>query len=179
MKIQSKIALIFDRVLNILAFAAGTILILAMLSVIIGVVARYCFERPQIWVIECTEYSLLFVTFLGTAWLLREEGHIKVESVLARLNPKTQRIINIVTSATCAIIFFIITLYGVKTTWTYVKLNYHLPTILAPPQYIIIAIIPLGSSLLLIQFLRRTYKYLISQKTPLDKEQVQAVKRKT
>jgi C4-dicarboxylate transporter DctQ subunit len=178
MKLQNKVPFIFDQILNALAFVASILIILAAVSVCIEIVARYFFNHPQIWVVETTEYSLLFITFLGTAWLQREEGHVKVDLLLSRLNPRTQITVNIVTSIACAIIFSIITWYGVKTTWSYFQLNYHLPTILSPPQYIIIAIIPLGSFLLFIQFLRRTYRYITSQKAPLDKEQGQPVEPK-
>ena len=178
MKLQNKVASIFDHTLNALAFAAGIIIVFAAVSVCIEIVARYFFNHPQIWVVETTEYSLLFMTFLGTSWLQREEGHVKVGLLLDRLNPRTQIIINIVTSILCAIIFSIITWYGVKTTWLYFRLDYHLPTMLSPPQYIILAVIPLGSFLLFIQFLRRTFGYIMNQKTTLGKEQGQPVKPK-
>ena len=32
---------------------------------------RGLFDRPQNWVVELTEYSLLYITFLGTSGLLR------------------------------------------------------------------------------------------------------------
>ena len=173
---EGKVTLIFDRVLNTLAFAAGAIIFLSALCVCIGVVSRYYFGHPQIWVVETTEYALLFVTFLGTAWLLREEGHIKVELVLTRLNPRTQVIVNMVTSIICAIIFFIIAWYGVRVTYSYFKLNYQMPTILKPPQYIILAVIPSGSILLFIQMLRSGYGYLKNLRIPQDQKEQVSVK---
>src|SRR3990170_8735242 len=38
-----------------------------------------------------TEYALLWFTFLAAAWLLREGGHISIDTVISRLPTKTRR----------------------------------------------------------------------------------------
>ena len=66
----------FDWLLKLLANAGMVLLFLMMLSVCWEVFSRYYLGRGTAWVIEFSEYSILFMTFLGTAWLLRKDGHV-------------------------------------------------------------------------------------------------------
>jgi hypothetical protein len=51
-------------------------------------------------------------------------------------------------------------LYGVKETITVWKLDLYVDMPLEPPKWLVTIIIPLGSILLLIQFIRRTRGFL-------------------
>ena len=95
----AKIGRVLDRLTDVSAFAAGLLLSFILLSVCLDVIMRYCLNRPLQWVIELTEYALLYITFLGTAWLLRTEGHITVDVVLNRLSPRRQAILRVFSSA--------------------------------------------------------------------------------
>ena len=160
MKLVRGVTAIFDYIVSLCGTLVVVLLIFMMLAVSTEVVMRYFLNRPPIWVIEVTEYALLYITFLGAAWLLKREGHVKMDLVLNRLNPRTQTLVNIVTSVFGAIICLVLTWYGVKVTWDHFQLGSFLSTILRPPSFLIVAIIPVGSFLLFIQFLRRTYQYL-------------------
>ena len=128
------------------------------------VVARYVLNRPTPWMLEIVEYALLYIAFLGAAWLLKEDGHIKLDIVLERLNPRVQAWFNIITSIIGAIICLFITWYGVKVTWDLYHSGQYFAAFLKPPKYIIIMIVPAGCFLLFVQFLRRTYGYWRSWK---------------
>jgi len=160
MKWLAKASAIFDRILDILVFLACVLLMSAVALVASDVVSRYFFHRPIIWSVEITEYSLLYITFLGTAWLLREEGHVKVDVVLNELNPKNQNLVNIITSILGAMVCLVIAWYGAEITLDHFQRGIPAIEILHTPYFIILGIIPVGSFLLFIQFLRRTHKYL-------------------
>ncbi len=170
MKLVRGVTAIFDSIVSLFGTLVVVLLIFMMLAVSTEVVMRYFLNRPPIWVIEVTEYSLLYITFLGAAWLLRKEGHVKVDLVLTRLKPGTQAFLNATTSALCAIACLILAWYGVKVTWDHFQTGYFLSTILRPPSFAIVLIIPVGSFLLFIQFLRRMYHYLESWRTSREQE---------
>ncbi|GAH24314.1 unnamed protein product, partial [marine sediment metagenome] len=67
------------------------------------ITARNLFNYSIRWVLEISEVSLLFITFMGAAWLLRREGHVSLDLLVPRLKPKTQTIINVTTSIVGAI----------------------------------------------------------------------------
>ena len=159
MKLVKKPPHVFDRIINLMAIIAGILLICAMLMISGAVASRYFLGRPIGWVIEITEYIILYVTFLVAAWVLKKEGHVKMDIVLNRLPPGAQSLLNVITSAISTIVCFIIVWYGAKVTWELYQTNYFTPTLLELPKFIIIGIIPLGSLLLFIQFVRRTYNY--------------------
>jgi len=160
MRLVRKLTIIFDRIVGFAHILAGILLIFAMVSVSAAIASRYLLGHPIGWVIEISEYILLYVTFLVAAWVLREEGHVKMEIVLSRLNPRVQSLINTITSAISAIICLILTWYGVKVTWDLFQGGYFTPTILELPKFIIIAVIFVGSFLLFVQFMRRGHGYL-------------------
>jgi len=171
MKLVKKLTNFFDRTIGAMAILAGILLIFTMLSVSVAIASRYFLNRPMGWVIEISEYCLLYITFLVAAWVLKGEGHVKMDIILNRFNPRTQSLINVITSAISAIVCIILTWYGVKVTLELFQTGYFTPTILELPKFIIIAIIFVGSFLLLIQFLRRTHGYLASWGAWRDKEQ--------
>lgn len=170
MKLLRKKNSIFDLILDSLAFVGGALLILAMLAVSYDVVMRYFLHRPSLWIFEMTEYSLLYMTFLGTAWVLKKERHVRMDLVLNRLNPRSQALANVLTSIVGAIICLVIAGYGAKVTWAYVQYGYHSSSPLKFPQGPILAIIPVGSFLLFIQFLRRAHGYLGQWRVSGNKE---------
>lgn len=162
MKISNKANSIFDRTISSLAALAGILLSFMILAVTYQIVTRYFLGRSPVWVIEISEYILLWITFLSTAWVLRREGHVKMDFVLAQLSPRTQSMINAITSIIGVIVFLLIAWYGTKVTWDHFQLGYFIAKPLRTPSYFVIWVIPAGSFLFSIQFLRKAYDHLKS-----------------
>lgn len=160
MKIITNLDNIFNKIVDTMAWIGGLILVLAMLSINLEIVMRYFFNRPQIWVNELTSESLLFITFLGAAWVLRNDSHVNVDMLIAQLNQRTQIIINIITSFIAVILFFIITWISASVTWQQYQGGYYNPTFLEIPSAFILFIIPVGSFVLFIQLIKRTIGYI-------------------
>jgi len=128
-----------------------------MLAVVAKVAMRYFFNSPIVWVIDITEYAMLFITFLGTAWLLKREGHVIMDLLLDRLNHKNRHIVIVITSVFAATTCFIITWYGVVVGLDWYSINYFYQGALDIPAFYLEAVIPTGMLLVAIQFLRRAY----------------------
>ncbi len=155
-----KVSVIFDRTISFLAFLAGVLIIFMMLAVGTEVITRYFFNQPLMGLTEIIEITLLYITFLGTAWLLKKEGHVKMDIVISRLKPRTQALANFVTSIIGVVICLAIAWYGAKVTWDHFHTAIFETPILEIPDAYVLVIIPIGSFLLFIQFLRRTFGYL-------------------
>ncbi|MFC1938133.1 TRAP transporter small permease [Chloroflexota bacterium] len=130
-----------------------------MLSVSAEVATRQIVGRSFSWVIEVNEYGLLYVTFLVATWVLRREGHVGMDLVLNKLKPRTQAKVNINTSVVGAIICLVLAWYSAQSVLDNFRLDTFIDSPLEPPKYAVLAIIPFGTFLLFIQFLRRTYGY--------------------
>ena len=170
---MDKASRIFDRILDVTVVIAGIILIYMMLSVCVDVVMRYFFNLPTIWVVEIAAYCLLFMTFLVAAWVLKREGHVKIELILDRMRPSGQNLLNGITSIIAAIIFLVITWYGAKITWNLYQTNFIVNTVLMPPKFVIIFIIPLGTLLFSIQLVRRACNFLANRRALPPSEEIQ------
>ena len=158
--LPTKAGTIFDHVIKSLTWLACALILLAILAVSVGVVMRYFFNCPIVWVLEICEYILLYIVFLGTAWVLREEGHVKVSFLVDRLSPKTQAMVNVITSILGIAGCLALSIYGTQVTWDYFQRGVPTLEFLKLPKFLVLMIIPIGSSLLTVQFLRRSYGYL-------------------
>ena len=126
----------------------------------IGIASRYFLTRPIAWVTEICQYIILYIAFLVAAWVLRYEGHVKMDLVLTRLPQKVQSGLNIFTSTLCTLACFVLTWYGLKVTWDLYVEKAFTYTILEVPKYLIVWVIFFGSLLLCIQFIIRTLGYI-------------------
>jgi TRAP-type C4-dicarboxylate transport system permease small subunit len=105
------------------------------------------------------------------AWVLKIEGHVKIDLVVNRLNPRNQCLVNSITSILGAITCLVLLWYGTKVSWELFERGTITNTILELPSAPLFAIVPIGSFLLFIQFLRRSYGYLKSWKGSSSKEE--------
>jgi len=155
---------IFDSTITVLMGLAAALIIFDMLAVSVEVILRYFFTISISGLFEITEYSLLWITFLATAWILRNNGHIRVDLVINRLNPRRRAGLNIVSSIICIFLLVLITWYSVGITIHDFRTGFTQSTVLEPVKWPIEIIIPIGTFLLLVQLLRNTYGYLMSRK---------------
>jgi TRAP-type transport system small permease protein len=69
---------------------AGVFLIaLMVVTITIQVVTRYAFGQPLVWVEELATYSFIWSVFLGAALGLKEMRHIRIETFLDRVKPRS------------------------------------------------------------------------------------------
>ena len=151
---------IFDRILEITSAVGIVMIMFTMLAIFAHVGMRYIFGKPLNWVIDVSTILLPYITFLAAAWLLRSEGHVAVDFIFAQLKPRRQFLLQIINSLICSAVCAIITLYGAIETISVWKLDLYVGMPLEPPKWIVIIIIPLGSFVLFVQFIRRTHGFL-------------------
>ncbi len=160
MKTVRYLETIFDFIVDALAFFAGVLLILIMLSVSLDVVMRYFLTRPQFWVGEMSEYALLFITFTAAAWVLKQDGHVKIDVLYTFLNPKTTKIISVVVCVIGIFVCAVLTYFSAYVAWDHHVRGIYNPTLMSFPKAPLLAIIPVGTFLLLVQFLRKAFRAL-------------------
>ena len=165
MKLIKRAIHIFDRTNEVLFASAGIIIISMMFLVLMDVVLRLL-KSPILGTLEIIEYGLIYFTFLGAAYLLKTGGHIRMDLVLNYAKPRTQALINAITSGMSATIWLVLTWYSSQSVWDAYQFGFIIPGILNTPVIYILSIIPLGSFLLFIQSLRMTYGHIKSFKAP-------------
>lgn len=150
----------FDRVINAMAVITGVILLFMMLLVCYDVVMRYLFRNPTGWAMEVCEYLLVYITFLGSPWLLREKGHVNVDILFFFLSPKLRRKFNIFTTITAAIATFILFIFCTGATWDYFQRGITMIKMLTIPKWTVLWVVPFGSIFLSLESVRQFVSHL-------------------
>ena len=164
MKLTKGVVGLFDRILDYLTIFAGFLVAFMMLAVTFEVIMR-SIGHPTMWVQEIVEISLLYVTFLAIAAVARKGAHVKMDAVFNRLRPRVQAFLNIIFSIITVIIGWVFLWYGTKVTWSYFERDLHELTMLELPIAPILIVIPIGGFLMVLQFLRQTWREIDRWKT--------------
>jgi C4-dicarboxylate transporter DctQ subunit len=153
----------FDFIIEFLTYIAGIIIVAVTFSVSWSAVVRYLGFRPPTWTFQFTEYALLWFTFLAAAWLLREGGHISIDTVVSRLPTKTRRYVDIMNDILGFIVSVIIFWFGTLHTIDLFQRGIMEVKGTTVPKFPLFLIIPLGGLALSIQFGRQFFSNIRSK----------------
>jgi TRAP-type C4-dicarboxylate transport system permease small subunit len=160
----------FEKAINFLASLASLLIFLIVMAISFSVATRFLFQISWVGLVELSAMSLLFITFMGTTWVLRRNGHTTMDFVIKQFSTRSQAFINMITSMTCALICLVLVWYGTEVAWSrFLKGTYLFSHVNIPDAYFLF-IIPVGSFFLFVQFLIRTYGYLKSWRHPEEPE---------
>ena len=83
---------ILNGVITGMAVLAGLILLFIAFSISYGITTRAFGLQSPVWTVQFNEYSLLWMTFLGIAWVLSRRKHVAIDIITGRLTPRAKRI---------------------------------------------------------------------------------------
>lgn len=121
---------------------------------------RYFLRSPLVWSTEVTEILLLDITFLGTAWVFKEDGHVVIDVFTSKVNERKRKILNFISYVLIAIVCWVLIYYGFFTAYEHYVRGVYNPTAIETPIALIVVIIPLGSIPLLLEVLVKSWKLL-------------------
>lgn len=110
------------------------------------------------------EYSLLWVTFLGTAWVLADDRHITIQLLTDRLGTSGRYVLTLIQNLVGAVLCSVFCWYGILTTRDHLIRGVMDTQAIDVPKGYILAVIPLGFFLLFLQFLRKLMVALTDRK---------------
>ena len=151
---------LFDKLLDVMAAFAGVILVFITAAVCYTIGMRYLFTKTTIWIMQTTEYALLWIVFLATTWLLRENGHITTDLIYTHLSDKTKNYLNcvmfVIGGLACAIMVY----FGIAYMCECIIRGVTDVRAVTIPKWTVFIIIPIGSIFLTIQFFRMAWSRL-------------------
>jgi C4-dicarboxylate transporter DctQ subunit len=150
---KDKLDSLLDRLNSVMAWIAALAIIFMMFAISYAVIMRYVWNKPVPWIVEISSYLMLYITFLGTAWLQRKGGHVEVDLFTGRLKPRVRAAFKTITSLGGAVVGFILAWKGSLVTVDYFQRDVTAIGILNTPQFLLMGIIPIGGFLLLVEFL--------------------------
>lgn len=151
---------IFDRSLDATAVLCGLIVLFGLVSVCAEVVMRYFLRTPIEWVVEVNEYLLVYLTFLGAGWLLRDQGHVRVDVFVRLMSPRGKAVVEVLACIAGALVCLVVVVYGSYVTWGLWLRSAISATALEMPLAPVVVIVPLGALAMMIEFCRRLTRVL-------------------
>jgi len=150
---------IYHGCINSGAASAGFLIVFIMLVMCAHVLMRKFLLMPIKWAIEVTEYLMVWITFLGAAWVLKKEAHVKIDVLLNALKPRGQAFLNLVSTSIMAAICLFLTVWGIIVTYDSVIRGAARTYQYTVPLWILLIVIPIGCFFLFIQSVKRAHRY--------------------
>ncbi len=149
----------FDLIVDGGAILAAVLMIAVMLTTTVKVVFRYGLREGLIGIDQISGTMLLYITFLGAAWVLRREEHVTLDLVVGRVAPEVRRQMLVWGSVAAALVCLAVTGFGTFETVTSWQRGIRIPAELEMPRAINLVVIPVGCLFLGLQFLRRAWRH--------------------
>ena len=144
---------ITDGLTVITGWVAALCLVAAALIVTEAVIVRKLLGISTIWQIEASVYLLIFTVFVGAPFVQKNDHHLNVDLVIILLYPRTREITLIVVSIISCILTAILAWYAWPMWWETVINNEHSESLWGPPLWIPFLFLPLGMTLLFMQYI--------------------------
>jgi TRAP-type C4-dicarboxylate transport system permease small subunit len=144
-----------DKLLMTLNVFSGLVVIFVTLSVALEVITRYFLGHPNSWVVDLSEYSLVFILFLSVGWTLWKGGHVEITTVTERLPEKIRGVLKIVATAIGLIVCVSLLWHSVVLTVKVYKAGDLFFKALVIPKWPVFTIIPVGFFTLVLEYMRR------------------------
>ena len=152
MKILGKL---LDVLENLMAGTAACLLLLIMLATVGKVVGRTLFNHGILGIDQISGTLMVYVTFLGAAWVLRNDAHITIDILTSNLSEERQRTLGIFSSIVGAIACFSVAYFASVATALSIKRGVMVAAELEIPRALNLLVIPFGCMILGIEFIRR------------------------
>ena len=147
--------------LNLACAIVGAALLFFIATIIcFEVTVRALGGASRLWVIEVSEYALLFVTFLGAPYLLEKNAHVVLDllydNLIGRQRLFMQALNGAIGFAACAIL----TIVGIQVVLEQYDVGVREVTVMRPLSWWITASLPIGTSLMTFQFFDQIWRSL-------------------
>jgi TRAP-type C4-dicarboxylate transport system permease small subunit len=116
-------------------------------------VLRAITGTSQLWVIEVSEYSLLYITFLGAPYLLEQNRHVMLDLLYNSLSGLRRRLAALVNAVLGLALCVVLTVVGILVVLDQIDSGVRETTVMAPHSFWLTLALPLGMALMSFQFL--------------------------
>lgn len=87
-----------DALFRALLVSVGVVVVITVIVISYGVLAREVLHHSDVWVTESTTYLMGYMTFVGSAALAWQGRHLKVDVLHHFIGPRAQHVLGIVSS---------------------------------------------------------------------------------
>lgn len=144
----------YDRLILMLAALASILVVAIFMMIVIDVVLRTVGARPPAFTSALSEYALLYMTMLAAPWLVRERGHVRIDSFLGYAPVPVQKAIERLIIVVCIVLCVIATYYSARFAIDFwMKGTVDIRSITIPRSFLFVPLV-LGFFLCGVEFMR-------------------------
>ena len=133
---------------------SGLIVFAQALWVSEEVIVRKAFDFSWAPSFELLTFSLVWMTFLGTAAIYRDRGHVVMEAIVQKIPVRAQNAVSLLTTAAIVVLTCFLLFITARLTYVDYRDHFILATVLNPPKWPIEIVIPLSFLMMFIQAIR-------------------------
>ena len=160
-KTMKKLAKILSRLIEgltaLTGWASALCLVAAAFIITEAVVVRKIFGVSTIWQTEASVFLLILTVFVGAPFVQKNEHHLNVDLLIVNLSPRTREMTLIVVSVISCLLAGILAVTAWPMWWEAVVNNEHSESLWGPPLWIPYLFLPLGMTLLFLQYVVQIY----------------------
>ena len=105
---------LYDRLITMLAIMAGIMIVFVFGLIVVDVSLRTLDFRPPMFTSAVSEYALLYMTMFAAPWLVRERGHIRIDSFVSFLPKRVKFVLERAILVLCFGLCAVAVWYSVK-----------------------------------------------------------------
>ncbi|MCR9138539.1 MAG: TRAP transporter small permease subunit [Alphaproteobacteria bacterium] len=95
---------LYDLLIRTLAMVAGILVAILFVLIVVDVGMRTAGLHPPIFTSAVSEYMLLYVTMFAAPWLVRERGHVRIDSFVSYAGPAAKQMLERLIILVCLIL---------------------------------------------------------------------------
>ncbi len=150
-----------NKVIKALLNVDLAITIVALISLILitffGVIMRYAFSSPFIWLEEVQLWCFVWIVFFGGSVAFRTQNHVSIDMIVDSLPNKIRKVVEFIGK----IIIIGILLFILSKSLVFVKQMIKIDrttNILRIPYYLIYSAVPISLALMILNFIKANGK---------------------
>lgn len=138
---------------KVTGYLGALCLLAAALIVTEGVVVRKVLGMSTIWQIELSIFLLIYACFVGAAFAQTREGHLNVDLLIVYFPPRARELLLLAAACLSCLLCALIAWYSWPMWWEALVKREHSESLWGPPLWIPYLFLPLGMTLLFLQYL--------------------------
>jgi len=143
---------LISRISEVSGIVCAVTILISAAVLTYEVLMRYVFKTPTIWEIEFSVYLLIMATFVGGAYGLKTGAHIHIDLITYLLPPRAQARLSLATSVVSLIFCLLLAYMGWEMWWEATSKGWRSDSLWGPPLGIPYLFLPLGMTLLCLQY---------------------------
>ena len=129
------------------------LMLLICLLVLAQIFFRYVLNNSLVWSEELSRYSFVWMTFIGTSFIVKRKSHISISFIYNFIPNKIKPIVNIISYCIIILFFSYLVFYGLKVSIFMYKIGSSAMNI---PMFFIYVSIPIGFLLSIYRMIQNT-----------------------